>query len=439
MVYINRDTSFKLDGKTDLDFNSGGYVQWSHLAGTRSWIENLHVFPAGNVKGLKVNLTFTGSFWEVWTLRFNNGGEFAVTINDQVGATGAYIEYLNLSHGPSTVKLNNTSVTFLNAGRGNDKLTLGASYVGMARLGQGDNTVKTGSGWVDAITAREGNDVATIGSGGVGSIDLGHGDNKVTTTTGWVDSIVTRSGKDTIVTGTGGVSQVSTGDGDDTVTVGPGGVGFVSLSGGDDTLILKKLKDADQVVGASGGAGSDTVSFAAFGKALTVDLSTSAPVDTGNGLFMLSKFENVIGTAKNDTIIGNSVDNVLNGGRGNDKLTGGAGADDLTGAAGRDIFIFTSVKDSTVAEAGRDTIRDFTRKQKDKIDLSAIDAKSKSKPDDAFKFVGTKAFSKKAGELRYEKQDGATFIYGDVDGNGKADFSIKLVGEIDLIEKDFIL
>ena len=80
-----------------------------------------------------------------------------------------------------------------------------------------------------------------------------------------------------------------------------------------------------------------------------------------------------------------------------------------------------------------DTIMDFARG--DKIDLSALDANAKMAKDQAFNFIGSSAFSGKAGELRY---DGTT-IYGDVDGNGVADFSIIISNHATLSGSDFIL
>ena len=120
-------------------------------------------------------------------------------------------------------------------------------------------------------------------------------------------------------------------------------------------------------------------------------------------------------------------------------LTGGIGADKLSGGAGTDRFVFTSVKDSTVASTGRDTIEDFSRKARDKIDLSAIDANTLLKGNQAFSFIGTDAFHNKAGELRYETMSGQTYVYGDVDGDGVADFSAQLQGTHTVSKAYFIL
>jgi hypothetical protein len=44
-----------------------------------------------------------------------------------------------------------------------------------------------------------------------------------------------------------------------------------------------------------------------------------------------------------------------------------------------------------------------------------------------------------AGEVRYEVKNGSTFVSADVDGDGKADFSIKFDGAIDFTKADFLL
>ncbi len=54
-------------------------------------------------------------------------------------------------------------------------------------------------------------------------------------------------------------------------------------------------------------------------------------------------------------------------------------------------------------------------------------------------FIDSQAFHDVAGELRFQKTSTDTFISGDVNGDGKADFSIKLTGLVTLSASDFIL
>jgi len=188
-----------------------------------------------------------------------------------------------------------------------------------------------------------------------------------------------------------------------------GGVGNDTLRGGVDN---DKFNGGDGIDKLFGGNGNDTLNG-----------------DVGNDVLQ--------GDAGNDILTGGSGIDTLYGGLGKDTLTGGA--DKLYGGSGADTFVFRSVKESTVAASGRDTIFDFSQREKDKIDLKAIDADTTHAKDHAFSFIGKKAFSKDAGELRYEKKGGDTIIHGDVNGDGKADFSILVDASIDFTKADFIL
>ena len=148
--------------------------------------------------------------------------------------------------------------------------------------------------------------------------------------------------------------------------------------------------------------------------------------------------DRLVGRGGDDELYGQTGNNRLIGGNGNDMLDGGAGADRLTGGAGADHFVFALPGDS--APAARDTIVDFLAADQDKIDLHLIDAKT-STPDsnDDFHFIGQGAFTHTEREVRFEIRNGATFVDADVNGDGKADLSIKLLGEHVLTAASFIL
>ena len=95
------------------------------------------------------------------------------------------------------------------------------------------------------------------------------------------------------------------------------------------------------------------------------------------------------GGAGNDLLIGGSGDDVLQGGAGNDVLVGGLGLDVLTGGAGADVFRFLVTDDLAPANAGGgpETITDFSRAGRDRIDLSAIDADVTAPGNQAFLFA----------------------------------------------------
>jgi Ca2+-binding RTX toxin-like protein len=141
----------------------------------------------------------------------------------------------------------------------------------------------------------------------------------------------------------------------------------------------------------------------------------------------------------NDRITGGNGNDRLEGFAGNDILRGRGGADKLFGGTGADTFTFKSVRESTTTSSGRDTIYDFSVSQKDKIDLSTIDARTNASGNQAFSFIGTGAFSGKAGELRYEKAPSDTYISGDVNGDKVADFTIRLDDRLTLSSNYFVL
>lgn len=134
-----------------------------------------------------------------------------------------------------------------------------------------------------------------------------------------------------------------------------------------------------------------------------------------------------------DNLAGGEGDDWLDGGAGDDRFEGGAGADWMTGGTGADTFLFRK------ADLGwTDTITDFERGT-DILSLSLIDANAHTDKNDAFKFVGTKGFTKTAGELRYTVTTDGVLVEGDVDGNGIADLSIKLLGINSVSAGDFVL
>ncbi len=132
-------------------------------------------------------------------------------------------------------------------------------------------------------------------------------------------------------------------------------------------------------------------------------------------------------------------DSHLNAGSGNDVLHGTLGADDLMGGSGADTFVFKTAGESTSALAGRDSIFDFSGTGGDRIDLADIDANSAASGDQAFTYLGTAAFTGKAGELHYAKQASDTYVYGDTNGDRNADFAVHLDDAVSLLKGYFLL
>jgi Ca2+-binding RTX toxin-like protein len=137
-------------------------------------------------------------------------------------------------------------------------------------------------------------------------------------------------------------------------------------------------------------------------------------------------------------LTGNAFANTIFGGGGDDTIAGGGGADMLFGGLGADVFALLALTDSTVDPTGQDIIGDFSALAGDLIGLSAIDANSLLGGNQAFAFIGDAAFSA-AGQVRAEIVGGMTVVSGDVNGDGSADFALRLTGAHTLNAGNFIL
>jgi Ca2+-binding RTX toxin-like protein len=175
--------------------------------------------------------------------------------------------------------------------------------------------------------------------------------------------------------------------------------------------------------------------------------STIEGLDGNDKLTGMTQADKLFGGIGTDALIGQGGDDFLSGGKGGDRLDGGDGADQLrgnlgkdimAGGAGADVFFFKSAAESTVDVSGRDAILDFKHAEHDQIDLHAIDANSKSGGNQKFDFIGDDHFHHHAGELRVDHSNGSTFVNGDVNGDGRADFSIEVHDSVNLQGGDFV-
>lgn len=225
-----------------------------------------------------------------------------------------------------------------------------------------------------------------------------------------------------IETGTPGRDRFEGGAlGDD--LAGAGGNDVLSGLGGNDRLNGGAGKDR-----LDGGAGNDRLEGGG-GKDALFGGAGKDQLDGGGGKDALS------GGGGADDLAGGGGADDLSGGGGRDVLTGGRGRDVLSGGAGRDIFVFGSTGEAGSTGRKADTIEDFKGRQKDRIDLSGIDADEGTRRDDAFEYIGREAFSGTAGELRYDRQ--ADRLMGDTDGDGRADLFLNVDGVTQAA--DFIL
>ncbi len=241
----------------------------------------------------------------------------------------------------------------------------------------------------------------------------------------WGSTAIEGNGGNDILTGNAAANVLNGGTGDDIMTGGAGG----------DTYSVDSLGDVI-VEGAGGGVDGvrSSISYTLGTELEQLTLTGTAALNgTGNALD-----NSLTGNSGANILEGLAGADVLDGSDGADILIGGAARDQLYGGGGADEFRFASGDFAGLTSTTADLISDFSQTQGDRIDLSAIDAVAGG-GDDPFAFLGTGAFTGVAGELRYEYSGTRTMVYGDLDGNGIADFAVALTGNIALLSGDFFL
>jgi hypothetical protein len=141
----------------------------------------------------------------------------------------------------------------------------------------------------------------------------------------------------------------------------------------------------------------------------------------GNGAMLPGSV--IVGSTAADMLMGNAADNVI---------YGGAGVDTLTGGGGADTFVWSSASEAPMQvlrnkSLNVETITDFGAG--DKLDLSALGHLS----------YGGQTQSMKPLTADWYVSNGNTFVIADVDGDGKTDFIVKLLGVHTLTADDFVL
>jgi Ca2+-binding RTX toxin-like protein len=361
-----------------------------------------------------------------------------------------------------TFALSFNDVEVIEGGSEEDDDLTGSEGDDRGDLGGGNDNYDCGDG-NDAIFGGLGDDTvigglgddSLVGEDGIDDLDGGEGDDRLDGGTG-DDDLDGGTGDDELDCGDGD-DVASGGDGGDTLDGGigsdslNGGSGIDTLSGGDGNDTLSGGLDNDTL---DGGTGVDTLDCGSGNDEASGGLGN----DILRGGMGRDKLH---GGDGNDNMDGGNDDDAIDGGVGTDTLRGGAGKDRLDGGAGADRIIGDAAKDTMIGGTGndvfdfdgivdigkgttRDVIKDFAHGLDD-FDLRTIDASSKAGGNQAFKFIGTKAFHKVAGELHFLKTDVAgtasdkTIVEGDINGDGKADFQIELTGLKGLTAIDFML
>jgi Ca2+-binding RTX toxin-like protein len=236
---------------------------------------------------------------------------------------------------------------------------------------------------------------------------------------------ITMSGGNDLITAGAGDDVVKAGSGDDVIRVGGTGDGYDTLDGGAgiDRIVATQ---GNTNIGLKSVTGIEEVSNNGYGSVWIIGSSGNDMLD-----FTGTRFTGIKG------IKTGTGDDTIYGSTSNDLIIAGAGLDTMRGNAGADLFKFSASSETKVAAP--DKILDFTAGS-DHIDLSNIDANSALTGNQAFKLIGSTAFTHHAGELRVDySQTGYTFVQGDLNGDGIADFAIQLTGKLTLTATDFIL
>lgn len=303
-------------------------------------------------------------------------------------------------------------------------------------------------------------------------------------------TLLAKAPPETLITGTDGAdrlqatnvgnTRIEAGAGNDTLTGSAIGANKLLGGNGDDTYIVRGVQET-VIEGAS--AGNDTVNsyvsvalaanvenlkvmvegLTAKGNELDNRIFGSSGTDVFEGLGGADTIQagggndTVSGGAGDDSVRGEDGNDLIRGddgadrlfglagndriegGSGNDQIEGGAGIDFLSGGAGKDVFTFRNGDLAGTSPSAPEIIADFNRAEGDIVALSMIDARSATAADEAFSWIGTRAFSGVAGELRYTVVSGDAFVSGDVNGDGRADFTIELLGVTSLASSDFYL
>ena len=262
------------------------------------------------------NLTLTG------TAAINGTGNAL----DNVITGNAGINTLTGGAGNDSYIVQNTAdVVTEAASAGTDTVQSSVSYTIGANV---ENLTLTGT---DAISGT-GNTLDNVitGNAGVNILAGGTGnDTYIIQDAGDIVTEAASAGTDTIVSSVSYTISANV----ENLTL----AGTANLSGTGNTLNNVIVANAgDNLL--DGGAGTDTVSYAAALSGVTVSLAvTTAQATGGSGADTLTGFENLTGSAFNDT------------------LTGSAGTNVLTGGAGDDIYVIQDATDVVTELAGQGT------------------------------------------------------------------------------------
>ncbi|MBP1807421.1 peroxidase family protein [Rubellimicrobium aerolatum] len=425
----------------------------------------------------------SGTMIEVVTLRVGSnaadaaldGGEtidilYGLNGNDTLSGFGA-ADVLYGQGGADTI-FGGDGNDYIVGGIGNDLIDGGAGADRMfMTLAEGTDNVNGGLGFdrlvitgttaANLVTAVLAGSAITSMTGlsaiaGVESLvlDVGDGVDRLTYATLSTSAVVDlETGTATGFASIAGFEQVATGNGADSLR---GDANANSLNGGNgNDQLMATVDEAADIM--NGGAGVDTASYAAFTRALTIDLAIANTRVTGSAedaaaFDTLAGIENLIGGTGDDTFFGSTAANSLSGGDGNDTLSGGngndilsgdagsdtlmggLGSDQLVGGLGDDLFIFSTLAESSTTIT--DSIVGMEGAGESGGDIIDIGGLSGT----VFDFIGTAAFTVgSATQVRYVASGADLLVQIDTDSDIGIEAQIRVLNASTLDRSDFAL
>ncbi len=431
---------------------------------------NATITNSGLIEGDNVGISFDLNFGlhkvtNSGTIRsLTTPGNFAIF----AGVTSGIEQIVNRGTITGDIQLGGDNDTFTNFQKVGTK-TIAGKVQGIIDLGTGNDTFNGGA-YAETVKDGDGADSTKLGAGNDTYIAIGS-----TFALDGIDTVDGGTGIDTY-DASGATNRVAVNLG--TVTSFSGTFPALSAWGTDVSGEVHSLISApttyDRVTGfenVKGGSGGDYLLGSSGANVLEGNgggdfLYGQAGNDTLRGGDNFTGNDFLYGGIGNDLLEGGDGADFLSGdagvlsadlGKGIDTLDGGAGADFLVGGLGKDLlkggtendgFYFSHKADSGVTAATRDTITDFEGSGAaggDTIHLLGIDADERaiSPFDQAFTFTANDGFGAfaagTAAKLRFEITSAGTIIYGETTGDGKADFSILVLGAHHFETGDFFL
>ncbi|KQW82611.1 beta strand repeat-containing protein [Brevundimonas sp. Root1279] len=246
---------------------------------------------------------------------------------------------------------------------GTDTLTNIENLIGSANndilIGAAGGNLLSGGAGSDVLIGLDGDDLLVGGAGAANQLQGGQGDDTYFVEANDTVVELENQGHDRIFTSRNNMTLVANVEELHFTGAGP----FTGIGNDLDNTIVGGVFD-DTLVGGFGNdilnggtGGSDTVSYAATGLAVFVNLANNIAAGF-LGTDTLISIENVIGSSSNDVIAGDANANRLSGGAGDDFLTGRGGNDVLQGGLGVDTVDYQDAASGVVVRLDLSTAQD---------------------------------------------------------------------------------